>query len=445
MRSFAIFRDTITLAVTALLRTMTRLAKKLSPAIVDAAKPEAEPYRIWDSAVPSLFLRVQPSGVKSWNVQWGRSTSRTLGKWPGVTVESARTKARAALVETDQHGAPLAVIEANKPESEKPITLGDFIANDFTPWALAHQKAGQATVDALKSVWGDLYDKLLTDLVALDFERIKANRLKAGRLPATVNRDLDRIRGVLSRAVEWQRLTVHPLASVKRAKGADNSRVRYLSQAEDKRLREALAEREQVRRTQRASGNAWAEQRGYEKRPSWPGNGFTDHLMPLVLVAMKTGLRRGELFGLEWRNVNLVDAQLTVSAGTAKSRKARHVPLNAEALDVLTRWHDQGEGKGLVFPGVGGGKLTNINKAWDGIATDAKLENFRFHDLRHDFASRLVMAGVDLNSVRELLGHADIAMTLRYAHLAPDKLASAVALISGPQPKAIRRAKPRQT
>ncbi len=87
-----------------------KLSKRLTSAIVESAKPEDAPYRIWDTAVPQLHVRVQPSGVKSWNVQWSRTSTRALGKWPGVTVEAARTRARAVLAETDQHGAPLAVV-----------------------------------------------------------------------------------------------------------------------------------------------------------------------------------------------------------------------------------------------------------------------------------------------------------------------------------------------
>ena len=407
----------------------------LSAKDVELAKPKVAAYRLHDAKVPGLCLRVLPSGVKSWNVTWARNRELALGKWPGVTVESARAKARAKLSEADQHGAPLSVIDANRPEAEKPITLRDFIDGDYKPWALTHQKAGQATIDAIESVWGGLYDKLLTEICALDVERIKAKRLKAGRKPATVNRDLDRIRGALSRAVEWGRLPAHPLAAVKRAKGDDNSRVRYLSDDEEEALRGSLAARELARRQQRQSGNEWSKARGGDGRPTWPESGFTDHLMPLVLLAMNTGLRRGELFGLTWRNVHLAGKLLTVAAGTAKSRKARHLPLNAEALDVLSRWRDQVDNMGLVFPGASGGKLTNVNKSWDGIVTDAGLSDFRFHDLRHSFASKLVMAGVDLNTVRELLGHADIAMTLRYAHLAPDKLADAVALIGNLSPQ----------
>jgi len=404
-----------------------KLSKKLSPAVVEAAKPEAEPYRVWDTVVPQLHLRVQPSGVKSWNVQWSRTRSKALGKWPGVTVEAARAKARAVLAETDEHGAPLAVIEAAKPAAEKPITLGDFIRKHYAPWALAHQKAGQATVDALEASFSDLYDRELRSLSAFDIERFKSKRLKAGRKPATVNRDLDRIRSVYSRAVEWGFLTDHPLKAVKRAKGADNSRVRYLSPKEEKRLRDALAAREAERRASRDRHNAWHAARGSEGHPQWPEDGFTDHLAPLVLLALNTGLRRGELFGLRWEDVNLPARLLTVTAGNAKSRKARHLPLNDEAVDVLTRWKKQGDGKGLVFPGAGGGRMTNINKSWDRLVTAAELADFRFHDCRHHFASRLAMSGVDLYTIKELLGHASIEMTQRYAHLAPDKLADAVA------------------
>ena len=397
---------------------------KLSPKAVDAAKPQDKPYEVHDIDLKGLLLRVQPSGIKSFIVTWGRGKRRTLGKYPAMTVAMARQAALKALSESVQHGAPLAVIEAAKPAV---LTLGAFIREHYAPWANAHQKAGQATVDALEATFGALYDKPLGELCALDVERIKAKRLKAGRLPATVNRDLDRIRGALSRAVDWGMLAEHPLRTVKRAKGADNSRVRYLTSAEDKRLRKALAARESERRASRERHNAWHAARGSDGHPQWPEDGFTDHLVPMVLLAMNTGLRRGELFGLEWSDVNLPGKLLTVAAGNAKSRKARHIPLNAEALDVLKRWKKQHGGAGLVFPSGSGARFDNINKSWAGLVEAADLVDFRFHDLRHSFASRLVMAGVDLNTVRELLGHADIAMTLRYAHLAPDKLAEAVA------------------
>jgi integrase len=97
---------------------------------------------------------------------------------------------------------------------------------------------------------------------------------------------------------------------------------------------------------------------------------------------------------------------------------------------ILRFWHEQRKEYELVFPNADGGRLDNINTSWENLIKAAQIKNFRFHDLRHDFASKLVMAGVDLNTVRELLGHADIKMTLRYAHLAPEKLAAAVAKLN---------------
>jgi len=129
---------------------------------------------------------------------------------------------------------------------------------------------------------------------------------------------------------------------------------------------------------------------------------------------------------MTWADINWEAKMLTIRAENAKSGRQRHIPLNVEAMEVLQRWGGQvGERRaGKVFD------VTDINKEWGELLVDAGIEDCRFHDLRHHFASRLVRAGVDLNTVRALLGHADISMTLRYAHLAPDTLAAAVAKLA---------------
>ncbi|ATS39460.2 MULTISPECIES: site-specific integrase [Xanthomonas] len=396
---------------------------------VDSAKATGKAYRMRDATVPGLVLRVSATGARCWAIVWGRGQERTFGDYPALPLEAARERAKKLAGEIAAHGAPLAVIEAARP---KPATLGSFVREHYGPWAKANQKAGQATVDAIAAHFAEIVDKPLTAICAFDLERFKAQRLKAGIKPSTVNRDLSRIRGALSRAVDWGMIEQHPMRTVKQAKGADDSRVRYLTQEEERQLRAGLQKREQERRALRTNGNRWHADRGHVVREMWPADGFTDHLLPIVLVALNTGMRRGELLGLDWADVNLPGKLVTVTVANAKSRKARHIPLNTEAHDTLARWRQQGAGTGLVFPSPRTGRrMDNISSSWEELCDTIALPGFRFHDLRHTFASRLVMAGVDLNTVRELLGHSDIRMTLRYAHLAPDKLAEAVSKLSG--------------
>lgn len=96
---------------------------------------------------------------------------------------------------------------------------------------------------------------------------------------------------------------------------------------------------------------------------------------------------------------------------------------------MLSNWLSDTDDSGFVFKGSDNKALTDIKRTWNTLLTEANIKNLRFHDLRHHFASKLVMAGVDLNTVRELLGHSDLKMTLRYAHLAPGHKAAAVNLI----------------
>jgi integrase len=119
-----------------------------------------------------------------------------------------------------------------------------------------------------------------------------------------------------------------------------------------------------------------------------------------VVLSLNTGLRRGEVFSLTWHSVNFQIKTLIVEGATAKSGQTRHIPLNDEALSVLSQWRDQTKAEGLVFPGKNGHRLDNVRKSWAGVLNAANITGFRWHNLRHDVASKLVMAGVPLNMVR---------------------------------------------
>jgi integrase len=385
---------------------------------VENAKPQASPYEMRDSDIAGLLLRIQPSGVKTFYVELSRGVRIKLGRYPVLTVEGARTQAKAKIGEFAKTG------ERPAPKT-KVATFGDFLTDRYEPWMLAERKTGARTIATIRAQYADLLKKPLAEVSAWAIEKHKVARLKEGLNPATVNRDLVRIKAALSKAVEWRMLPDNPLRSVKRAKGEDNSRIRFLSAAEEKALRKTLEAREKTARTRRASAEEWRAERGREAFPAF--GGYVDHLEPLILVALNTGMRRGELTSITWQDVDLQAKRVTVRAGYAKSGKARHIQLNSEAIDVLKRWkgkHAKGkEPKGRVFA------IASPKTAWAGLMAAAKISEFRFHDLRHTFASKLMMAGVDLNTVRELLGHGDIKMTLRYAHLAPEHKAAAVELL----------------
>jgi integrase len=238
------------------------------------------------------------------------------------------------------------------------------------------------------------------------------------------------MKAALAKAVEWGVLEVSPLAKLKPYKVDRLPKVRYLAPEEEKRLRAALEARDDELKDKRRQGNGWRQARGYALLPSLDGQPFGDYLTPLVTLAKHTGLRRGELFALKWAHVDFTRHQVSVHGAQSKSGQTRHIPLNREARAALVAWRRQAPQTALVFPGDDGAMLTNVKKAWGGLCRRARLEGFRFHDLRHDFASKLVMAGVPLNTVRELLGHSDLQTTLRYAHLAPAHKAEAVEMLA---------------
>lgn len=379
-----------------------------------------------DTRLKGLVLRITPAGVRTFYCEYARGKRVWLGRGDVLGIAEARESARGILAQVYRGEDP---IEARRPKAEVP-TLRDFIGGDYATWARANQRAHKQNLARLLTAFKALLDKKIDALVPLDLERWRAAEVERGLSLQTINRDIASIKACLNRAVDWDLLAINPLAKVKKSWVDDCVKVRYLSEKEEARLRQALDAREERRRTERDTANHWRSERGYVLLPSMRTLAFTDHLKPLVLLSINTGCRRGELFDLTWANVDLDRRILTVSGATAKSKRTRHIPLNREAMSVLRNWQTQSPvSEGLVFTNDAGLRFDRVNFSWRKLLKDAEISNFRWHDMRHHFASRLVMGGVDLNTVRELLGHSDYAMTLRYAHLAPEHKLKAVEVL----------------
>lgn len=377
---------------------------------------------IRDTKLRGFVLRCRATGTHSYRVNLGRGRWYTIAPVDQLTPAEAREQARKKLAGATLGGDPI----AEKKAARATLTLKAFLAGHYEPWALEHQKRGKETVQRLRTVFENFLPGRLSDLTPWTVEKWRTTRLRETQAKTTtVNSQVTMLKAAVAKAVAWGLLPTHPLQGVKAIKTDKTGRVRYLSPAEEKRLRAALKARDHKRRARRERANKWRRARGYAL---WPVDN-ADHLTAIVLLALNTGLRKGEIFGLRWSDVDLGREQLTVRGEGAKSGQTRYLPLNSEAVTTLRAWQKATDDPtGYVFNGRDEGEpLDDVKKAWLPLVKAAKVEHFTFHDLRHTFASKLVMAGVDLNTVRELLGHGDIKMTLRYAHLAPEHKAAAVA------------------
>lgn len=387
----------------------------------DDAQPRAQAFDVWDANLQGFLLRVNPSGHRSYYAQVARGHRVLLGKAGVLTPDEARERCKLVLG-NHAHGRPLMEGIAGADEKGGP-TLGTFITDTWAPWWKARRpRTADYALDRIRRNFEKWYTKPLASITTAQVQEWAMQRLAAGKSAVTVDRDVAALSGVLTRAVKLGHLEKNPARGVERGAIDRTPKVRFLDQAEERRLRDALASRDAKMIEARVSANRWRAERKQEALPV-PKH-YADHLTPAVLVSINTGLRRGELLALEWSSVELTGKhpRLTVAGSAAKSGQTRHVPLNVEAVEVLKRWREQAEGD-RVF------SVDSLKKSWAAVLKRAKVSAFRWHDLRHHFASRLAQVGVPLNTIRDLLGHADLKMVLRYAHLAPGNLEQAVALL----------------
>lgn len=395
----------------------------IAKAAVAKDKPE-RPYEVRADAPKGLLLRVQPSGLRTFYVEVWRGKRIKIGSADTWTLEKAKHRANTILRDPDTAIAAIAKKKALRDGD----TLDDYIDEHYKPHAMARLKDGERTIKRLKATWAALMDKKPHEITLQTIDKLRDQRVLDGVEPATVNRDLNTLRSVLA---HWSKATgnANPLHGIKPLKVADDEVIRYLTPDEEKRLRQALAERDRIAAEERRSANEWRRARGRELMPEITG--YSDHLTPMVLLSINTGLRQGEMFAATWEQVDLERRTLTVLASHAKGNATRTIPLNDEAIAVLQAIKPE-KATGLLFPSpVTGERFDNVKKAWAEITKKADLQDVRWHDLRHHFASTLVMRGVSLYVVQRLLGHANARMTQRYARLAPDTLADAVAMLGG--------------
>ena len=249
-------------------------------------------------------------------------------------------------------------------------------------------------VSLLKNFFGGKY---LYEITSLDVERFKSvrarqavKRAKAKKTisPATVNRALAVLKSIFNKAILWGKIERNPCKGVEMFK-ENNQRLRFLEKEEIDKLLSNCCE----------------------------------HLRPIVIVALHSGMRKGEILKLKWRDIDI--KRNIIHLLDTKNGEKREVPMNRLAqktiIGVLKHPDSQ-----YIFCDKDGKPYGDIKKSFFTAINNSGIVDFHFHDLRHTFASQLVMSGVDLNTVRELLGHKSLEMTLRYSHLSPDHKKRAV-------------------
>ncbi|EIM64505.1 tyrosine-type recombinase/integrase [Desulfobacter postgatei] len=289
--------------------------------------------------------------------------------------------------------------QARQEQKEKDnISLSTYFDEIYYPAIIQAKTKTAVTEEQLFRLWikTTMGDKPLKEISAFDLERLKKEMTTARKSPRTIEYTLTTLGQIFRHA---ERLKYFhgdiPTTRVKKPK-YDNKRVRFLSHAEAHALLEILQ----------------------KKSPE---------TYEMALLSLHCGLRAGEIFSLAWNDVDL-DHGLIPLLDT-KSSKTRTLSMTADIQSFFVAKY-QGEKQDLVFPDrKTGGTRKQISKSFPRSVSEAGLNNgiedrrqrVTFHTLRHTFASWLVMEGISLYEVKELLGHASLTMTERYAHLAPGR------------------------
>jgi len=287
------------------------------------------------------------------------------------------------------------VQDGKEPQSKR-IANHTFkeLAEEYLVWAQRQRgfRQKQSIIKQLVSVFGKSTLRAFSSRV---LEQYQTERMQQGNKPATINRHLATIKHMFTKAVEWDMVEEGTLKRIRKAKLLEesNRRLRYLCKEECQALVESCDR----------------------------------HLKPIITVALNTGMRKSEILFLKWDNVDLRNGFILLRE--TKNGERREIPINDTVRETLVSLTRRLDVPYVFYDPITGKPYEDVKRSFSSACRRAGINDFRFHDLRHSFASQLIMAGVDLTTVKELLGHKTLTMTLRYAHLAPSHKVKAVDLL----------------
>ncbi len=264
-------------------------------------------------------------------------------------------------------------------------------SEEYLVYSKVNKRSYRRDITSLNNLKPFFRDKKLSVITCYLVESYKTKRSQEVS-KATVNRELACLKHMFNMAIKWDKASLNPVREVKFFKEGP-WKMRILSREEEKLLLESAC----------------------------------DHLKPIIVAALNTGMRRGEIFRLTWDNVDFFNGTITVVE--TKNGETRIIPMNQLLRETLQQLRMESKTT-HVFCGKDGKPLKDVRTAFETVKKKTGIHSLRFHDLRHTFATRLIEKGVDLPTVKKILGHKSINMTLRYIHPVPEHMKWAVEILN---------------
>lgn len=318
---------------------------------------------------------------------------KRIRQFGGYTKEQARIKLLKLKIEKQNEK-----LGFKKPDSRTDAPFEQFTKEFIELYSKQNKKSWKSDESSLKNLRPFFKGKMLSQIKPELVERYKAKRkseiierqeqqIKDRKREvislATVNRELAFLKTMLNKAVEWDRLEVSPLKNVKKFKEPE--------------FKNGVLTREKAKSLIEVAEN---------------------HLKPILIIALNTGMRKNEILSLKWKNTILSKRYIHIE--DSKSGKSRDIPLNSLVIEALAVIPQDSE---YVFYNLKTKRpIRDVKTAFKTACKNAGIDYLRFHDLRHTAATRMVEVGTDLVTVSKILGHSSIQMTMRYAHPTPENM-----------------------